>query len=82
MGMEREGKDAVEKRRINIEILDGCADDGTALAAVLAVVKLGRISDASYCYATTFKQGIAVEARITRTGSDSFRIVSTEQRRG
>ena len=79
MGMEREGKDAMEKRRINIEILGGCADDGTALAAVLAVVKLDRISDASYCYATTF---IAVEARITRTGSDSFRIVPAEQRRG
>jgi hypothetical protein len=62
-----------DKRRLNIEVVDGCADDATALACVQAVVALGRISGKSYCLCTTFKD-LVVLATYNGARSDSFRI--------
>ena len=63
-------------KRVNVQVADD-VDLREALDAVVQVVDLGRISshDRCFCYATTFKSGLAVYASVTKAGSDSFTVV-------
>ena len=52
-------------------------DELDALAYVEQVIVKGRISGdgTTFCYATKFKDDTVVFADLTRTGSDTFRVI-------
>ena len=58
--------------------IDDTVDDLTAAYAVLKVVQHGRISEnkngRSYCFVTTFKDGVKVAADLTPSKTDTFRV--------
>lgn len=49
-------------------------DDYHVLMATVAIIANGRISDNGncYCYCTTFESGLAISARRTKQGTDTF----------
>ena len=70
-----------EPQKIIVKIHDGVGPM-TALEAVGAVIREGRISDGgkSFCSATVFStQGIAVYASTTQTGTDRFQVCKTSR---
>jgi hypothetical protein len=63
-------------RRITITVADDVTDL-IALDYVRLVVAHGRVSYGNtYCFATTFPDGVVVAAHRTRTGSDAFHVYS------
>lgn len=61
--------------------IDDTVDDLTAAYCVAKVIHQWRISQSrnggSYCFCTTFKNGVRVYAERTTGGADTFRVAKT-----
>lgn len=66
-------------KRIIINCRDGISEE-EAFCKVGAVINSGKISNfgKQYCYATTFKSGVAVICRMTRKGNFAFDVIKME----
>ena len=64
-------------RRINIEVIGDIADD-VVMSNIADVMLVGRISTlcgkSCYCSLTSFRDGTAVTATVTKAGNDSFTV--------
>ena len=70
----------MNERRMNITIADAVADID-AIFAVRIVVLNGRISGDgdTYCYVTSFGDGLTVLADRTRKGNDTIKVVKDKR---
>ena len=60
--------------------VDDTVDDLSAAYYVMKVIQQGRISESKngrcYCFVTTFKNGVRVNAERTAGGADTFRVAN------